>query len=80
MEELFALIVIVCNVAAVTASGKLFDVTPLWVAVMVLEPTAAPVARPEALKLTVVGLELAQVAVFVKSCVVPSVNVPVAEN
>ena len=80
IEELLALTVIVCNVAAVTANGKLFDITPFCVAVMVLEPTAAPVAKPFALMLTVAVLELAQVVVLVKSCVLPSVKVPVAVN
>lgn len=45
---------------------------------MLLEPIAAPVARPVALILTAEGLELVQVAVFVRFCVLPSVNVPVA--
>ena len=80
MEELPALTLIDCSVAAVTASAKLLDVIPLWVAVILLEPMAAPVARPVALMLTAVGLELAQVAVFVRFCVLPSLKVPVALN
>ena len=47
---------------------------------MLLEPTPAPVAKPAAVMLTVVVLELAQVAVFVRSCALPSLNVPVAVN
>ena len=67
IAELFALTVIVCSVAAVTASGKLLDVIPFCEAVMLLEPAAAPVANPVALMLTVAVLELAQVAVLVRS-------------
>lgn len=47
---------------------------------MLLEPVAAPVAKPVELTLTVAELELAQTAVFVRFCVLPSVNVPVAVN
>src|SRR5215470_3885754 len=72
--------VIDCSVAAVTASAKLFDVIPFWVAVMLLEPIASPIARPVALTFTVAGLEDAQVAVLVRFCVLPSLNVPVAVN
>ena len=46
MEELPALIVIDCRMAAVTLSGKLLEVIPFWVAVMLLVPSATPVARP----------------------------------
>lgn len=47
---------------------------------MLLDPGAAPVARPVALMLTVDGLEEAQVAVFVRFWVLPSLKVPVAAN
>ena len=67
IEEFVAVMVIDCSVAAVTASAKLLDVIPFWVAVMLLEPMAAPVARPLALMLTAAGLEEAQVAVCVTS-------------
>ena len=80
IEVLGEVIVIDCRVAAVTLSATVFEVIPLWVAVMLLEPTAAPVARPAAVMLTVEMLELAQVAVFVRFCVLPSLNVPVAVN
>ena len=63
-----------------TERAKAFDVIPFWVAVMLLDPIAAPVARPLALMLTDAGLEEAQVAVFVRFCVLPSLKVPVAEN
>ena len=47
---------------------------------MLLEPIAAPAASPAALMFTIEELELAQVAVPVRSCVLPSLNVPVAVN
>lgn len=79
--DVFAeLIVIDCRVAAVTVSANVFDVIPFCVAVMLLEPVAAPVAKPVVLTLTVAVLELAQTAVFVRFCVLPSLNVPVAVN
>ena len=40
------------NVAAVTVSANELEVIPFWVAVMLLEPTAAPVAKPVTLMLT----------------------------
>src|SRR5258707_6426238 len=69
-----------CNVAAVTVSAKILEVIPFWVAVMLLDPMAAPVARPAAVMLTVAGFEEAQGALFVRFCVLPSLNVPVAVN
>jgi len=80
IEELLALIVIVCNTAAVTVTAMLFDVIPFWAAVMLLEPTAAPVANPLALMFTTAGLELDHVALLVMSSVLPSLKVPVAVN
>jgi len=53
IEEVFALILIDCSVAAVTARAKLFEVTPFWTAVTLLGPIAVPMARPIALMLTV---------------------------
>jgi len=47
---------------------------------MLLDPIAALVARPPALMFTVAGLELAHVAVLVRFCVLPSLNVPIAVN
>ena len=47
---------------------------------MLLDPVAAPVAKPVGLTLIVAVLELAHTAVFVRFCVLPSVNVPVAVN
>jgi len=80
MEELLALIVMDCNVAAVTARANALEEIPFWVAVMLLEPVAAPVAKPVALMLTLAGLEEAHVAVLVRFWVLPSLKVPVAVN
>jgi len=80
MEEVLALILIDCSVAAVTVKAKLFDVIPFWLVVMLLEPIPVPVAKPAALMLTVAGLEEAQVAEFVKFWMLPSLKVPVAMN
>ena len=80
IEELLALMVIDCSVAAVTVRPKLFDVMPFWDPVILLDPMAAPVARPAELMLTVAGPEEAQVTECVRSCVLPSLNVPVALN
>ena len=66
IEELLALIVIDCSVEAVTPSGTVLEVIPFWDAVMLLEPSAAPMAIPVGLTLTVAGLAEAQVAVFVR--------------
>ena len=67
-----------CKVAAVTVNEKLLETIPFWVAVILLEPVPAPVARPVALTLTEAGVDEAQVAVFVRFCVLPSLKVPVA--
>ena len=80
IEELPALIVIDCKVAAVTASGKVFDVIPFWAAVILLEPRPTAVATPVALTLAEARFEEAQVAVLVRFCVLPSLNVPIAVN
>ena len=68
------------EITAVTVSPKLFDVIPFWAAVIVVEPMAAPVARPVELMLAFAGIELAQVAVLLKFWVLPSLKVPVAVN
>ena len=77
---LVAVIVIDCSVAAVTVNAIVLDVTPLWLAVMLLEPRPAPVARPLVLIVAAAVLDDIQFAEFVRFCVVPSVNVPVAVN
>ena len=81
IEELLALILIDCSVAALTVSGKLLEVIPFWVAVTLLEPTAIPVAKPPLVAmLTAAVLDEAHVAVLLRFCVLPSLKVPVAVN
>ena len=80
IEVLGAVMEIDCNVDAVTVRVNEFEVIPFWVAVMLLEPIAAPVARPVVLIFTDAWLDEAQVAVFVRFCVLPSLKVPVAVN
>lgn len=72
--------VIDCRVAAVTARARVFEVTPFCVAVMLVEPTPAPVARPVVLIVAAAVLDEVQLAELVRFCVVPSVNVPMAVN
>lgn len=74
------MIVIDCKVAAETVSANVFEVTPLCAAAMLLDPMAAPMASPLALIVTAVVFDEVQVAEFVRFCVVPSLNVPIAEN
>ena len=80
IDVLGELIVIDCRVAAVTVRANVLEVIPFCVAVMLLDPIAAPVAKPVVFILTVAVLELPQTAVLVRFCVLPSVNVPVAVN
>lgn len=72
--------VIDCRVAAVTVSAIVFDVTPPCAAVILLEPTPVPFARPLVLIVAAAVFEEVQFAELVRFCVVPSVNVPVAVN
>src|SRR5216684_3780152 len=69
------------SVAAVTVSTAVFEVTPLCVAVMLVEPVPTLVARPVLVPMvaTVVVPE-AHVAVVVMSSVLASENVPTALN
>lgn len=80
IEVLTAVMLIDCNVAAVTVSAIVFEVTPLCVALMLLDPVPAPVASPLAVTVTTAELEDVQLAELVRFCVVPSLNVPVAVN
>src|SRR5947199_349429 len=80
MEEVLALTVIDCSVAALTARAKLFEVIPLCAAVTLLLPIPEPVAKPVALMFTVAGLEEHEMELLVRFCVLPSLNVPVAVN
>jgi len=54
IEELFALMVMDCSVAAVTDKAKALELIPFCAAVMLLDPIAAPVARPVELMFTTV--------------------------
>ena len=61
---------IVVTVFAVTVSAAM-PLTPLSVAVKVVEPAAAAVARPAALMLATAAFDELHVAVDVTFCVVP---------
>lgn len=78
IDVLAAVIVMDCNVAAVTLRAIVFEVTPPWVAVMLLDPVPAPVAIPVVPIVATDVFDEAHVAEFVKFWVVPSLNVPVA--
>ena len=80
IDVLSALIAIDCNTAGVMVSVSVFEVTPPWVALMLVKPTPTPMARPAALMLAMVSSEELQVAVLVRSCVLPSLKVPRAVN
>ena len=67
------------TVAGVTVSVVL-PLIPPELAWMVVEPVPAAVARPAALIVATVTAEELHVAVLVRFCVVPSLNVPVAVN
>jgi hypothetical protein len=62
-----------------TVSGEL-PLTVPEVAVMLVDPCPEAVARPEELTAATVELLELQVTLFVMFCVLPSLNVPVAEN
>lgn len=66
MEAVPAVILIDCRIAALTVSASVFEVTPFCVAVMLLDPTPAPVARPLALIAAAAGFDEVQTAEFVK--------------
>ena len=69
-----------CSVAAVTVTEITFEVTPLCAALILAEPAATAVARPAPVIVAAAGFDEFHVAEFVRFCVVPSVNVPVALN
>jgi hypothetical protein len=69
-----------CRAAGVTVRAIAFEVIPLWLAVILLEPVASAVPRPAPFMLNVAGFEEVQEAEFVRFCVVPSLNVPIAAN
>src|SRR5437762_4187968 len=80
IDVLSALIAIDCNTAGVMVSVSVFEVTPPWVALMLVKPTPTPMARPAALMLAMVSSEELQVAVLVRSCVLPSLKVQGGER
>jgi hypothetical protein len=80
IEEFVALMVIDCSATAVTVNMKLFEVMPLSVAVMPVEPAAIPLARPPALIAATEVLEELHVTEFVRFWVEPSLNAPIAVN
>jgi hypothetical protein len=77
---LAAFTVIDWSVAAVTLSAMVFEVIPFCVADMLVDPVAAPFARPPVLIVAAAGLDELQVADPVRFCVLPSLKVPIAVN
>jgi hypothetical protein len=77
---LAAVIEIDWSVAAVTLSAIELEVIPFCVAEMLLEPTAAPAARPPGLIVTAAVLDELHTAETVRFWVLPSLKVPVAVN
>jgi hypothetical protein len=80
IEVFAALMAIDWSTAAVTVSIREFDVIPPCAALILVVPVPAPVARPEALTVATAEFEEDQVTEFVRFCVLPSLNVPVAVN
>jgi hypothetical protein len=72
--------VIDCNAGAVTVSATTLELTAACAALILLEPTPFPVARPVVLMMAAAAFEEAQVTELVRFCVLPSLNVPVAAN
>ena len=70
MDAVDGVTAIETSVAGVTAKVTPGEVTPLCVAVIVVEPTATPVAIPVALIVAVGVVEEFRVTLFVISCVV----------
>lgn len=66
MDVLAAVMVMDCNVAAVTVSAIVFEVTPLCVAIMLLDPMAVAVARPLVLIVAAAVFDDVQLAEFVR--------------
>src|SRR5437763_13744709 len=66
-----------CSVAAVTVSTSVLEVTPLCAAVMLVEPTTVPVARPLALMVAADAFEEDQATEVVRFWVLPSLKVQV---
>ncbi len=73
-------IAIDCRTGAVTVKEKVFDVTPLIVAVMFDVPVPAPIARPLVLIVAIAGEAEFHVTWLVMFAVLASLYVPVAVN
>ena len=72
-EPLAAVMEIDCKTAALAVSTTVLEVIPLRVAVMLVEPVAATaVARPVVLMVATAGDDEFQVALAVRSAVLPS--------
>jgi hypothetical protein len=80
METPLAVIVIDCSVAAVTVSATLFEVTPLCVAEIKLDPAEIALTEPAVTGAATAGFEEFQITDEVTSWVLPSVKVPIAVN
>jgi hypothetical protein len=80
IEELGAVIAIDLSVAEPTVKVNEFEFTPLRAAVIMAFPLFTAVARPAVLIVATDGVPEFHVAVLVRFCVVPSLNVPVAVN
>lgn len=80
IEELTALTVIDCSTAGVTLSATALEVTPFWVAVMLVEPMPMAVASPVALIVAAAAFDDVQLTELVRFCVLPSLKIPVAVN
>jgi hypothetical protein len=69
------------SVGAVTVTVRVVEpMTPFTLAVIAVVPAATPVARPPVEIVAVAVVDEVQVAIADTSCVVPSLNVPVAVN
>ena len=80
IDVLAALIVIDCRTAAVTVRMIEFDEIPPCAALILVVPVPVPVATPDALTVATAEFEDDHVTEFVRFCVLPSLNVPVAVN
>lgn len=66
IEAAAAVMLIDCKAAALTVSAMVFEVTPFWVAEMLLDPIPTPVASPAEVMLALPEFDDVQVAELVK--------------
>jgi len=78
IEAVAGVTAIETSTAGVTVSVTPGELMPACTAVIVVVPTATPVATPEALIVAVGVLDELQVTLLVRFCVVWLLNVPVA--